>query len=89
MDSDLETQGQEYILIAGQILEFIAAFVFLKDLVMGIDLPMQYKAEMQERSLIVPFPVLYKGEIIDVIYHLEKWISKFMPKRGKFLLMKM
>ena len=62
-DSDLETQRQEYVLIAGQILcDFIPAFKFLKDVVMDIDLPMQYKAEMQERSLIVQFPVLFKDE---------------------------
>jgi hypothetical protein len=85
-DSDLETQRQEYILIAGQILcEFFPAFQFLKDVVMEIDLPMQYKAEMQERSLIVPFPVLFKdekkyAEIVDVLDHLEAWIHQIYGK---------
>ena len=85
-DTDLETQRQEYVLIAGQILcEFIPAFKLLKDVVMDIDLPMQYKAEMQERSLIVPFPVLFKdekkyAEIVDVLDHLETWIHQIYAK---------
>ena len=52
---------------------------------MDIDLPMQYKAEMQERSLIVPFPVLFKdekkyAEIVDVLDHLETWIHQIYAK---------
>ena len=84
--TDLETQRQEYVLIAGQILcEFIPTFKFLKDVVMDIDLPMQYKAEMQEKSLIVPFPVLFKNEkkyaeIVDVLDHLETWIHQIYAK---------
>ena len=50
LDTDVEAQMQEYRLIAGQILcEFIHGFKFLKDVVMDIDLAMQYKGEMQER----------------------------------------
>ena len=91
-DTDLETQRQEYVLIAGQILcEFIPAFKFLKDVVMDIDLPMQYKAKMQERPLIVPFPVLFKderkyAEIVDVLDHLETWIHQIYAKAREVFL---
>ena len=62
-DNDLEDQTQMYELIAGHILcEYIPAFTFLKDLVMHIDFSMEYKFEMQEESVIVPFPVLFKDE---------------------------
>ena len=80
--------------IAGHILrECIPAFDFIKNLVMNIDLymPMEYKSEMQEKSLIVPFAVLFKdekknAEIVDVLGNLEAWIHKTYAKAGKISL---
>ena len=91
-DNDLEDQKQVYKLIAGHILcDYIPAFSFLKDLVMQIDFPMEYKSEMQEESVIVPFPVLFKdekkyAEIVGVLDQLETWIHEIYAKAGKISL---
>ncbi|CAB4003143.1 Hypothetical predicted protein [Paramuricea clavata] len=81
-DSDITIQKQVYKSIAAHILcEYIPTFKFLKDLVTHFDVPMQHKVEMQQKSLVVPFPVLFKdekkyAEIVDVLDQLEKWVHQ-------------
>ena len=81
-DNDHEDQEQMYKLIAGHILcEYIPAFSFLKDFVMHIDFPMEYKSEMQEESVIVPF-----HEVAGVLDQLETWIHEIYAQAGKISL---
>ena len=88
-DSDIAIQKQVYKSIAAHILcEYIPTFKFLKDLVTHFDVPMQHKVEMQQKSLVVPFPVLFKdekkyAEIVDVLDQLEKWVHQIYALVGK------
>ena len=88
-DSDIAIQKQVYKSIAAHILcEYIPTFKFLNDLVTHFDVPMQHKVEMQQKSLVVLFPVLFKdekkyAEIVDVLDQLEKWVHQIYALAGK------
>ena len=89
-DSDIAIQKQVYKSIAAHILcEYIPTFKLgCGDLVTHFDVPMQHKVEMQQKSLVVPFPVLFKdekkyAEIVDMLDQLEKWVHQIYALAGK------
>ncbi len=84
--NELSEQRQMYKKIAAKILcEHVPAFSFLTNLVSSIDTPCKYEAEIKEKSIVVPFPVLLKdekkyAEIVDVLDQLETWVHKIYAK---------
>ena len=87
-EDDLLELRQMYKMIAAKILyEHFPAFGFLKDIVGNFGLSSKYKAEMEVKSTVVPFPVLLKdekkyGEVVDVLDQLETWVHKIYAKAG-------
>ena len=78
---------QYYMYLAKQILfEFIPALGFLKN-VMPVNITATYQNEMNQKSLVIPFPVLMKDEkkysdIVDVLVQLETWIHDIYTRAG-------
>ena len=55
---------------------------------LAFDVPMQNKDEMLQKSLVVPFPVLFKDEkkyakIVDMLDKLDTWVHQIYRKAGK------
>jgi hypothetical protein len=79
--------SESYKLIVGQIMcEFLPAFKFLS-YVVPVHLPHENQEAMNQKSNVIPFPVLLKDEkkyceVVDVLDQLESWVHEMYLKAG-------